>query len=78
MASDLRLKSRCPRCQSPNVRTSRFRGWEHMGRLVLLRPYRCRWCLARFMRPFFWTGRPLGRPSADLTVEHLLRTPFPD
>ena len=78
MGAELESRTLCPRCQSPNVRKSRYRGWERMWVLVLRRPYRCRWCLARFVRPFFWMGGRHDRPAPTLTVDHLLRTPFPD
>src|SRR5262249_6844443 len=78
MADNLEFKARCPHCHSPNVRPSRYRGSERLLALMWQRPYRGRWCLARFYRSWFWTGSPFGRPRPTLTVDHLLRTPFPE
>jgi hypothetical protein len=76
MSLGVRSSPICPRCNSPNVRRAHYRGWDRLLAWGFVRPYRCRWCLARFYRSAFWQRRP-GTTSI-LTIDHLLRTPFPE
>jgi DNA-directed RNA polymerase subunit RPC12/RpoP len=67
---------RCPRCRSRRVRLSRFRFWELVVGLLLLRPYRCCKCSARFweFRSLAWPTFRRSRPG--LTLDDLRRMPF--
>jgi DNA-directed RNA polymerase subunit RPC12/RpoP len=70
------LTLRCPHCRSRRVRLSRFRFWELAVGLLLVRPYRCCKCSARFWRLRSWPSWPWRRPTPDLTLDDLRRTPF--
>lgn len=48
----------CPHCCRPEIYISRSQDiWEDLMVLLLLRPVRCRSCLARFYRPL-WIPTP--------------------
>jgi len=56
----------CPHCDQSEIYTSRpADAWEKLAVLLLLRPVRCRSCIARFYRPL-WIATPV-HPS---TVAH--------
>jgi hypothetical protein len=40
---------RCRRCLSAEVVPARYHGLEFLAALLLLRPFRCRRCLRRFL-----------------------------
>jgi hypothetical protein len=64
----------CPRCHSASaVQPSHFRTLEWGIALLVLRPYRCRRCCARF-----WAGPWLRRPRPRLRMDHIRLTPFPE
>ena len=47
--------ARCPTCYSESVERQAPAMWfEWLLLLVFLRPYRCKHCFRRFIRPFFW------------------------
>jgi hypothetical protein len=50
----------CPHCCRSEIYTSRPESiWEEMMILLLLRPVRCRNCMARFYRPL-WLSTPIN------------------
>jgi hypothetical protein len=52
-------RERCPHCDQSEIYVSRPQGlWEELLVLLLLRPVRCRSCLARFYRPL-WVPTPV-------------------
>lgn len=42
-------RRRCRRCLSAEVVPARYHGFEFLAALLLLRPYRCKRCLRRFL-----------------------------
>lgn len=49
----------CPHCDQSEIYISRPESiWEELFVLILLRPVRCRCCLARFYRPI-WIETPV-------------------
>lgn len=49
----------CPHCDQSEIYTSRPDSlWEELAILLLLRPVRCRSCIARFLRPL-WVATPV-------------------
>jgi len=67
---------RCPHCRSRRVRLSRFRSWELVAGLLLVRPYRCCKCSTRFWGLRSWPAWPWRRSEQGLTLDDLRRTPF--
>jgi hypothetical protein len=50
----------CPHCGRTEIYISRTEGiWEDLMVLLLLRPVRCRSCMARFYRPL-WITTPMN------------------
>lgn len=43
------VKRRCRRCLGREVVPARYRGIEFLAALLLLRPFRCKRCLRRFL-----------------------------
>ena len=76
MDNTLSVRALCPRCHCAAVRPSRPQGLERLLALVLVRPYRCRRCTARFMRFWFWSRPTARRTGPAVRIEHLLRTPI--
>ena len=56
----------CPHCDQSEIYVSRpATVWEELAVLLLLRPVRCRSCLARFYRPL-WIQTPIHPASPAL------------
>ncbi len=52
-------RERCPHCDQAEIYVSRPQSlWEELLILLLLRPVRCRSCIARFYRPL-WVRTPV-------------------
>lgn len=51
------MRMNCPHCDSPRIRPEPFRWYERLLALLLLHPFRCRSCGARFIR-FAGVPRP--------------------
>ena len=70
---------RCPHCFSKDQSNlSRFRGWDYVLALLLLRPYRCRLCQTRFFARFRSTRETdsIVRSDGDIARERSTRARF--
>jgi hypothetical protein len=56
----------CPHCSRTEIYVSRSQTiWEDITILLLLRPVRCRSCLARFYRPL-WIATPVNPTQLEV------------
>ena len=62
-------RERCPHCDQAEIYVSRPQGWrEELMILLVLRPVRCRSCMARFYRPL-WVRTPV-LPGRRSEIQH--------
>jgi hypothetical protein len=60
----------CPHCDQSEIYTSRpADAWEKFAVLLLLRPVRCRSCIARFYRPL-WIATPVHPRRLASWIKH--------